>query len=122
MLISDKIKFFGIYFYCSDLNFKNENPNPEFKYNVLLIGNKYDNGYIMTQFITEHENRIENINYSYDASSVKELQVILNEICSQIQNPKNKFVLLCEDNIDYDKMENILEKWKNDIIIINREN
>jgi hypothetical protein len=122
MLISDKIKFFGIYFYCSDLNFKNENPNPEFKYNVLLIGNKYDNGYIMTQFITEYENRIENINYSYDASSAKELQVILNEICSQIQNPKNKFVLLCEDNIDYDKMENILEKWKNDIIIINREN
>jgi hypothetical protein len=122
MLISDKIKFFGIYFYCSDLNFKNKNPNPEFKYNVLLIGNKYDNGYIMTQFITEYENRIENINYSYDASSAKELQVILNEICSQIQNPKNKFVLLCEDNIDYDKMENILEKWKNDIIIINREN
>ena len=122
MLISDKIKFFGIYFYCSDLNFKNENPNPEFKYNVLLIGNKYDNGYIMTQFITEYENRIENINYSYDASSVKDLQVILNEICSQIQNPKNKFVLLCEDNIDYEKMENILEKWKNDIIIINKEN
>jgi hypothetical protein len=122
MLISDKIKFFSIYFYCSDLNFKNKNPNPEFKYNILLIGNKYDNGYIMTQFITEYENRIDNINYSYDASSAKDLQVTLNEIFSQIQNPKNKFILLCEDNIDYDKMQNILEKWKNDIIIINREN
>jgi hypothetical protein len=122
MLISDKIKFFSIYFYCSDLNFKNKNPNPEFKYNILLIGNKYDNGYIMTQFITEYENRIDNINYSYDASSAKDLQVTLNEIFSQIQNPKNKFILLCEDNIDYDKIQNILEKWKNDIIIINREN
>jgi ribosomal protein L7Ae-like RNA K-turn-binding protein len=76
----------------------------------------------MTQFITEYENRIDNINYSYDASSAKDLQVTLNEIFSQIQNPKNKFILLCEDNIDYDKMQNILEKWKNDIIIINREN
>jgi hypothetical protein len=119
MLLSNKINFFGIYFYCSDLNLENE--NPKFKYNILLIGNKYDNGYIMTQFITEYEDRIESINYSYNASSIKELKDILNRICCKIYNPKNKFILMCEDDIDYHKMENILEKWKNDIIIINKE-
>ena len=114
MMISNKIKFFGFYFYNCDYDKKNH------KFNILFIGNKSaDGGFILSEFISRYDIE-ENINYSYHAINLKMLHEILNDIFYKIKNCKNKFILMCEDDIDIDKMTNILDKWKKDIIIINR--
>jgi hypothetical protein len=115
MIISNKIKFFGFYFYNSDYNKKNH------KFNILLIGNKsMDGSFILSKFVSRYDIE-DNINYSYHAIDLKMLHEILNEIFSKIKNPKNKFILMCEDDIDMDQMTNILDKWRNNIIISNKE-
>jgi hypothetical protein len=116
MIISNKIKFFGFYFYDCDYDKKNH------KFNILLAGSKSaDEGFILSQF-TSRADIEENTNYAYHAINLKMLHEILDEIFNKIKNPKNKFILMCEDDIDMDKMTNILDKWRNDIIILNREN
>lgn len=120
-MINNKTKFFGIYLFKSlfETNLQNE----ETFYNVLIIGNKVDNqDYLITYFITSYENlEVENANYSYSAKNEKEANKIINEIISKIKNYKNKFILISEDEVNYNDMTNILEKWKQDIIIINKD-
>jgi hypothetical protein len=64
---------------------------------------------------------MESVNYSYTGKDVKEANKIIKEIASQIKSNKNKFILTSEDEVSYDSMTNILEKWKQDIIIINKD-
>ena len=121
-MINNKTKFFGIYlFKCS---FENDLKDKELYYNILIIGNKVDNkDYIITYFITGCEDtKMESVNYSYTAKDEKEANKIIKEIVSQIKSNKNKFILISEDEVSYDSMTNILEKWKQDIIIINKDN
>jgi hypothetical protein len=121
-MINNKTKFFGIYlFKCL---FENDSKGKELYYNILIIGNKVDNkDYLITYFITGYEDtEMESVNYSYTAKDEKEANKIIKEIASQIKSNKNKFILISEDEVSYDSMTNILEKWKQDIIIINKDN
>lgn len=116
-MIKDATTFFAMYYY--DAYYK-EGQN---KFNILIIGSKHIAGYTINQFVSKTDEKEEKmLNYAYDAYDLKDLKNILSDITSRIKKPKHKFILTTEDEIDMDKMSDILENWKKDIIIINKEN
>lgn len=114
MIISEKVKFFGFYFYDCYYN------NKKHKFNILLIGSKNLNDtFILSEFISRIDTE-EHINYSYNISDLSQLHETLKEITNKIENPKNKFILISESDISMDKMIDVLEEWKNNIILSNK--
>ena len=116
MMIKDATTFLAMYYYDA---YYRQGQN---KFNILIICSKHIAGYSINQFVSKTNEKEEKmLNYAYDAFDLNDLNNILLDITSRINEPKNKFILMTEDEMDMDKMSDILEKWKKDIIIINNQ-